>query len=219
MKIIERYNTIFNYTNILVLLYMSYRCLHLWVSPSIDEVYEVEEMVTLLVIEFLLVHSAIFTFLPKSPILFFLISGLYVLFAYMLIKNNSSLSVFVSYCFVIFNRIHYVFFDISEIKLNRIARMIRARAIFYITFFIIWILLFVNLEEVEFGLPKFGLTSDFFENSNSQYYKNMALEASVAVKYPHIFMSFGVLYFLGLVYIELKIDSLIPPKIAKIDER
>ena len=177
--------------------FLLYMYLSLWISPKANDIEMIRNLSVLIIFEFFLVHSrpamglALATRNWAGFLMLVLIFGMFALLFNMMVKGNLIL---VIYGAVILNRI------LPEILPGGKAEMDRGREILenFLCLFIycaVFIIMFLGGEFISFiGLEnffKFGLTDDFLASVN---YKGSA---------PHEKMCFGVLYYLGLTFVDI----------------
>jgi hypothetical protein len=181
MTFIERFDKLFKIISLASYLYLVYTYFQLWISPSITDANSVSTYSTLILLEFVLIHSGAFMLvLSKSrfAFLFFFVLYLLVVLAFNAITPGNT--IIYTYLIVVFNRMKWVLYKPSEDAKETLMAYSMVTGFIYLLCIIVifWVL-------GENGLvPHFGLTEEYLLTSG---YKGMGN--------PHVNLAFGAVYF------------------------
>ncbi len=171
---------------------MAYHFFALWYEPQNYPTTKISNFVTLMIFEFVMVHSGIFmAFMPKRLSLFIFVPfyGVFALIFNSFVENDSILII---YLIAVFNRMRFAFSDVSsEIKGQAAMRSVFSAFAYFVLIFVV--LIFQSY------IPHLGLTPDFLNYSG---YFNTINATGNFVESPHIAICFGVIYYLVLACVE-----------------
>lgn len=202
MNIIEKYDKPFQYGALVLNVVMAYQFFLLWYQPTPNDIEKISSFITLILFEFVLVHSGIFmAVMPKklSLLIFVPFYGIFALAFNSFSKDNTIL---ILYCLVVLNRMRFAFSNVSShIKGRVLFNAIISMMIYFVLIFVVFI--FESL------IPKLGLTTQFLNETN--FYNSIDATGEFIEK-PHIAMCFGFLYYIGLSFVEAYFLSKKPPQ-------
>lgn len=192
----KKWEKLSEYAGLVFNLILAGQYLWLWISPDANDVNKIFSLSTLILFEFVMVHSGVFMALMPvrfSMLIFIPFYGLFALGFSLVAKN---ITIIILYLVVVFNRMGFAFYNV-EIK-TRVALLIKSFFILMLYFLLIIILAIVG----DF-LPMFGLDYSFLLQSS---YINVKSGASgLFIDTPHVAMCMGTLYYLLLTLLEYKL--------------
>ncbi|MCB4798398.1 hypothetical protein [Neotamlana laminarinivorans] len=192
MNIIEKYDKPFQYGALMLNVVMAYKFFMLWYAPSFQDNEKITSFISLMVFEFVMVHSGIFMAVMPKRISLFIMVPFYAVFAFAFNTMTNDNSILVLYCIVVFNRMRFAFSDTSsDLKARVILNSFSSMGVYFVLIFVV--LIFQSL------IPFLGLTPTFLKETN--FYESITATGEFIEK-PHITMCFGVLYYIGLSIVE-----------------
>jgi len=178
---------IFDYTDVLISLFMAGWCLRIWMFPKLEDAEDMYRLSALLAFEFIMLHSGTFMAFvkPKWSLLVFVPA--YGLFAWAFTFAVGDSFIMWIYLLAVFNRMRFAFINKDNGLRNRMFKSS------FISGFIYVIILGITLFLSDY-LPAFGLTEDFLEQANP---KDMIFLGG-----PVFVMGFGLIYYTVLAIFE-----------------
>ena len=165
---------------------IAYLFFQIWATPSESDVDKIYALTTLILFEFIMVHSGILmaAFPPKFSIfIFFPFYGLFAWCFNQLVPDNSIMYLYLG---VVLNRMRFAFFNADkETKRQNILWSVYACSIY--------IVLFLSVHVLSGKVPELGLTPDFLDRAAYS-------PSGIGAMYnePKIAMCIGMLYYIML---------------------
>ncbi|TXE13059.1 hypothetical protein FUA26_04495 [Seonamhaeicola algicola] len=202
MNIIEKYDKPFQYGALALNLVMAYQFFMLWYQPTPNDIEKISSYITLMLFEFVLVHSGIFMAVMPKKLSLFIFVPFYGIFALAFNSFSKDNTILILYCFVILNRMRFAFSNVPlQIKARVIFNAISSMGIYFVLIFVVLIL--------QSSIPFLGLTPAFLNETN--FLKNIDATGEFIEK-PHVTMCFGFLYYIGLSLVEVYFLRKKPPE-------
>ena len=177
--------------------WLSYIFLSLWLHPQASDIELIYSLTILVLFEFILVHSGVFMSILgrswKGWLGFILIYGLFALGMNTFVNGNQ---IIILYGVVVLNRMLTGLLKSGKAEKEQGLSMSAAYACVY----------FVLLLAVVFGssyIPRCGLTEAFLQATD---YVNINKAGGDFKDMPHIFICFGVMYYLILILIDINAE-------------
>ena len=175
----------FVFVEIATTLFLAFKYLSIWISPSATSPDAIAGYGTLIAFEFIMVHSGVMMAVAPRKIALLMLVPFYGVFALAFnafMPNNEILWL---YLFVVLGRMRFAFSDVN--KNERIRMIVRSVGTVLLYFFLLMFVAFLS-ERV----PLLGMTKDALEKIN--YFENQ--EASgLFVEKPQTAMAMGAIYF------------------------
>lgn len=188
MNIIEKYDRQFEYAGILMNLAIAYQFYNVWSQPDLENFETISTLASLMIFEFILVHSGVFMAVMPKKISLYILLPFYGLFALAFNTMTESNIILYIYLMVIFNRMRFAFSDVSpRLKSRAIITSIIAALLYFV-------LIFAVVVPMEY-IPELGLTPTFLENSG---YNANKTSGGIFIDTPHIAICFGFCYYCAL---------------------
>ena len=179
--------------------WLAYIFLTLWLHPQASNVEMIYSLTILILFEFVLVHSG--AFMSAIPLIarrrswmvwiaFILFYGLFALVFNALVSDNR---IIILYGAVVLNRMLPGIF--SKDETNRAKRVALSGL-----FAMIYLVLFFSLIFGSSYIPRYGLTEAFLTSVDFAGVEKMGGDFA---EVPHVFMCFGVLYYLILTLVDV----------------
>jgi len=176
---------------------LAYLFLSLWLYPQPSDIDLIYSLTILILFEFVLVHSGVFmSALGRSWIGWLLFIFIYGIFAFAFNTFISGNQIIILYGAVVLNRMLQ---GILNRKGADKEQGLMMAAIYAITWFGLLIMVVVGSSYV----PRYGLTEEFVQSTN---YTTINQAGGDFQGDPHIFMCFGLLYYLMLMFIEINAE-------------
>ena len=172
--------------DIVLYLWLAYRFFQLWAMPSETEINAIVTMSTLMIFEFIMVHSGVFMAVMPfkwSLLFFFPFYGLFALVFNLMTPDNTIMYL---YLVVVFNRMRFAFFNNNkELQMQAVLTSVYAVVIYFFSMIIIAL----SAE----AIPEFGLTPEFLERA-----KYAPKGSGLFIDMPQTAMCLGVIYYILL---------------------
>ncbi len=194
LSILEKYNIGFEYIEALFLFYFAFRFFIIWLLPSQLDSTLLNELIALIVFEFIMIHSGVFMAIMPKKISLFLFVPFYFLFAFFFNSSIESNAIMWTYLIAVFNRMRFAFFNVDKkLKKNLIQKSVIVAMLYFFLVIII-----VPLNKI---IPPFALTTEALTKAG--FYANTKIQGLFIDK-PQLPMCVGFLYFSILAIINLK---------------
>jgi len=189
--------SIFSLLGVIMNGWLAYLFLSLWLYPQASDIELIYSLTILILFEFILVHSGVFmSVLGRSWIGWLFFIFIYGIFAFAYNTFISGNQIIILYGAVVLNRM------LQGILSRRGAdkeQGLMMAAIYAITWFGLLIMVVVGSSYI----PRYGLTEVFVNSTN---YTTINQAGGDFKGDPHIFMCFGVLYYLILMFVEVNTE-------------
>ena len=186
--------SIFSLIGIGLNIFLVYTLLRLWICPQISDIELIFNLIILLFFEFIMTHSGVFMSLLgrswKGWLFFTLFYGLFALAFNAVVSGNQ---IIILYGAVVLNRMLPNIF--SNPEQSERAKRVVISGLYAMIYFLLLIVVILSASHI----PQFGLTEEFLEAAN---YSEVFTASGNFSETPHVFMCFGVLYYLALTLME-----------------
>lgn len=189
-NILEKYDSVFEYFGVALKLTIAYQFWALWYDPQLEDAPRIYNLLSLMIFEFIMVHSGIFmAAFPKKISLFIFVPfyGIFALIFNAIMDDNTIIYI---YMLVVFNRMRFAFADVPNWMHARAIIVSVAAMLIYM------VLIFVSLFGI---LPKLGLDEEYLIVSN---FASIAKTSGEFVDAPYKAISFGFIYYIALALLE-----------------
>jgi len=195
-KILEKHDTIFAFSGVVINLLIAYQSLVLWVNPDINSPDEIITLSIVLAFEFFMLPSGILMAMLPKKVSLYIIFPFIGLFALAMNALTNSNIILIIYSIAIINRLRFAFSDVSEeIKSDTIGKYFLAMiSCFIIAPLITAIVIYI------FQIPEFGLTQEFLNISG--YYEQLESSNGISGNKPQYLLFAATIYYILLALIE-----------------
>jgi len=177
--------------------WLSYLFLSLWLHPQASDIELIYNLTILVIFEFILVHSGVFMSILgrswKGWLGFIFLYGLFAL-AYNTFVNGNQ--IIILYGAVVLNRMLQGILSIGKTDKEQRLGM---SAVYAMIYFLLLVAVIIGSSYI----PRCGLTEAFLESND---YVGVNQAGGDFAGAPHVFMCFGVLYYLILMLLEVSIE-------------
>ena len=196
LKVISKIS-VFSLFGIIMNGWLSYIFLSLWLHPQASDIELIYSLTILVLFEFILVHSGVFMSILgrswKGWVGFILVYGLFALGMNTFVNGNQ---IIILYGVVVLNRMLTGILNSGKADKELGLSM---SAVYVVTYFGL-------LLAVVFGssyIPRCGLTEAFVQSTD---YVSFNMAGGDFADMPHVFMCFGVMYYLILMFVEINAE-------------
>ena len=196
MNIIEKYDTQFAYSSVILNLTLVVQAYLLWINPSMNDADKIYTIAILSSIEFFMIHSGVFMAVFPKKVSLYIFFPLYGSFALMINSMADGNDILYLYLIVVFQRMRFAFSDVKiELKNKAVTFSIYAA--------IIWLFVIALVLINKDSLPILGLNEDYLLISGYREKKSIG----DLTNEPHLAMAFAMIYYLCLAFTEFNLTK------------
>jgi len=196
MNIIEKYDTQFAYSSVILNLTLVVQAYLLWINPSMNDADKIYTIAILSSIEFFMIHSGVFMAVFPKKVSLYIFFPLYGSFALMINSMADGNDILYLYLIVVFQRMRFAFSDVKiELKNKAVAFSAYAAIIWLFVIFLV----FLNKD----SFPILGLNEDYLLMSGYREKKSIG----VFTEEPHLAIALTMIYYLCLALTEFNLTK------------